>query len=769
MSHAADIPLSPEGEARRAAHRFLLDRYIGGRETTFRGEGEARILEEVTIDAEPRTLAGEVKITLPPGTARVAGMFRYLVLRGDGLDAAGELVADPYSGGGGLSESTHEPTLYRVKMPAMPTPSEAMAPFVLRFRIAEGRQVRLTSIGLNSQGRLPVLFDDVAYRDLGAAQPRLPIRLAVDLDRELVIAGTADIRRDRFCRYYALPGQPHESLERWAAERNFRPGRQILKLQPALVVGYRKNQPQLAEDPDRPGAADRSFFDAYDSSPPPTIEPFRSVDYAMCLNDYPDFQSIPTVGRGTPQVEHFGKAAELAASVIADQLADGGRTATWWEAKNESTIKAEWDYHWRREDSWTLLADFHNAVADAVHDRTPGIRVGGPSSAWMQLHVNNFDLYRRQARFMDETRGRLDFYSHHFYEDHGSLGAWERRSGGPRSYTNYLLGRLEATLDLLAAHMRETDNVRPMLITECGSLQRGRGPSDYWLRVRSFSAYLHKLMRRPDQIDLAVPFAFLTIPWNPQSGDAAFIPHPGEPPYAPLAACGRTPVADFFELWRDFDGRRHPVRIAEAAAYPFLDATAVRDGNQLQIALTNMGGRRLAVDLSSIPSSIASQRRLRFEGGAIRYDDALSIADLAAVPVDVEETTILTLTLSDVPPASMALERTSHYAAGTARPATPDSDAFRIAIANTTEVAHAELVIGIAREGGLSAPLAATLNGQTLEITSDWAIGFDHLMAPVRITIDPESLAESNTVRITPQDGLTITSVHLETDVRLAQ
>ena len=43
----------------------------------------------------------------------------------------------------------------------------------------------------------------------------------------------------------------------------------------------------------------------------------------------------------TTLVEHFDDAATLAAAYVADQINDGGRTATYWEVKNESTIKSE--------------------------------------------------------------------------------------------------------------------------------------------------------------------------------------------------------------------------------------------------------------------------------------------------------------------------------------------------------------------------------------------------------------------------------------------
>ncbi|MEM6472642.1 MAG: hypothetical protein AAF802_23985, partial [Planctomycetota bacterium] len=416
----------------------------------------------------------------------VAGMFRYFVLRGEGLQHLEGIRLDPYSSGANLPISTQQESLFRVKVATMPAPSENMQPIVLRTRCPDDKSVLIQSVALNSQAKLSATFDDIPYRNLGSEFPRERVVVHINPDIELSLEGHVGLERQKFCRYYAAPGNVDQSFETWAAERNFVPGRQIMKLQPALVVGYSKNQPKLAEDPNRPGFADTSFFERFDSGRSRNIPAFEKVPYAMCFNDYPDFMSVKQVGRGTPLVEQFDAAAELAAAYVEDQVADGGRTATWWEVKNESTIKSEWDYHYRKDvDSWQLLADFHNRVADAVHGNTPSVKVGGPTSAWMQMQAADFGLYRKQRRFMDLTKDHVDFYSHHFYEDFASLGAWERRS---TTYTNYLLGRLEATLNMFVAHMDGTNNRKPILITECGSLQLGRSASDYWLRIRSYTA-----------------------------------------------------------------------------------------------------------------------------------------------------------------------------------------------------------------------------------------------------------------------------------------
>lgn len=755
--------LSDEGEARRAAHSYLLGEFAEGKILRFRGEEPHRILDEIVLSSERREVSGDVTIDLPPGAERVASMFRYIILRGEGLDHLGGLVMHPYAPKSHLPLSTRKDEIYRAKVAAMPIPSESMQPIQIRVQCQPGTKAVITEVAFNSQAKLSTIFDDIPYRNLGAEHPREKVQVNFDPQNELSIDGHVDLEREKFFRYYAAPGNLDQHFENWAAERNFQPGRQIMKFQPALVKGYSPNQPKLTDRADKPGAADLSFFDRYNSGRSRTIPKFRDIKFAMCFDEYPDFMSVEQVGRGTPLVEHFDDAAELAAAYVEDQIKDGGRSASYWEVKNEATIKAEWDYHYRPDvDAWALMADLHNRVAKAVHERSPETMVGGPTSAWMQVQVNDFDLYRNQLKFMDLTKDHVDFYSHHFYEDYGSLGAWERRDG---KYTNYLLGRLEAILDMFRAHMHATDNVKPILITECGSLQPGRGPSDYWLRLRAYSAYMHKLSQRPEQIDLAVPFIFLSMPWNPKSGDVAFIPKDGKPNNATLADCDPTPMVHFFDLWRDFDGRRLPV----AFDREFLDITAVHNGKRLQFAITNMGGRRLSLDINplvgSLPIGSISQRRLYYRDGEIHYHDDVVLDDLSRVEVDVEESTVVTVNLTEPLEIEGSINRTTSYAPGTAiKSHEVPAEGYRINVANPDEIRRAVVNVGVFREGGLGGVLSGTINGHAIESEAKWANEFNHLFGTVSIEVPASHVREENTIKIEPRDGLTITSVNLVTD-----
>ena len=756
--------LSVEGQRRKSAHEFLFETFAKDRKCEY--SNDKQILKEIVVLAKTIEADGQLVIELPEGAQRIASMFRHLTLRGKNLDRVGGLSLEPYRAGSFMHHSIQKPDIYRVQMGSLPIPSEESPGIVLRATTSG--PVTVSEIAFSSQNKLRTKFDDIPYRNLGDEYPIEKVIVNIDTSHELSIAGHIDLEREKFFRYYARPGMHHPSAQNWAAERNFLPGRQITKMQYALVKGYSPNQPKLTESKTEKGRAELSFFDRYSSRPSinDAIEPFRKIDYAMCLDNWPDFMSIEHTGRGTPKVEYFNAAAELAAALIEDQVRDGGKTATWWEVKNESTIKSEWDYHWN-SDSWDLLADFHNRVADAIHERTPNVKVGGPSSAWMQVQINDFSLYKSQRKFMDLTRGNLDFYSHHFYEDFNTIGAWERRS---TTYSNYLMGRLEAILNMFRAHMHGTDNVRPILITECGSLQPGSGPSDYWLRLRSFSAYTHKFLQRPHEIDLSVPFAFLSVAWNPKSGNAAFVPEEGQGTNVPIDQLSPTPVTYFFDLWKDFDGRRLPV----SSTQKWLDVTALHEGNLVHVALTNMGGQRINVSLKGVAQhgdiKSINQKRLYYRDGKIQYKPSVKLRNLNAVEVDVEETTVLTITLNSSLQLDGTIRRDYYYANETAvRQIDIPKGGFQIRCpeldSGHRKRVAARLLIGVHRDGGLTKPLKVSINGETLPTNHAWAKDVRNLFAPI-VVIIPESvqLNRLNNVRVEGQPGLTVTSVHLEID-----
>ena len=756
--------LSEEGQEQKAVHDYLFDTYLEGRETVYTGVGRDRGLKELTILEETREIRHGDELVLPAGTERIAGLFRHFAFNGADLDRIAEVRVVPFSPDKSPPRSKQVKEFYRVQMPSIPLTDAPLQRMAIRFLMKDEDAIcRIDDLVFIAQKAIPPEFDSIPFRDLGSEFPRERVEIHIDTDHELSIGGTSDLQRERWFRMHETPGTVHESFEDWAAERGFLPGRGAFKFHPGLTHSWGGSE-TLKQREDKPGAGDLTLFDRYDSGIRlrKTIPSFREKPFACCFNDWPDFMSVPLVGRGTPKPEHFDDAADLAAAYVADQVNDAGYSAAWWEVKNESSVQSEWAHHWQESkgiDGWGLLADFHNRVADAVHERAPGTKVGGPSSAYMQLQVKDFDLYRNQVRFIEETRGHIDFFSHHFYENALMLGAHERRGMG---YSNYLLGRYEAILDMLRAHMHKADNVLPILITECGSLQNGRKPSDNWLRLYAWNAYLTKSMQRPDQIDLFVPFIFLHMAWNPNSGDAAFTPKIDRERHSTIEDFDRTTVSYYFDLWRDFDGRRLPV----AFDRDWLDVVAVHDGKRISLAVTNMGGRQIAVDLSGVAEQTeavgATQTRLNYHKGEVVFEPEHAV-DPVAIPVDVNETTVIRLLLDKplVPSGTLQLDR--WYATETAVKSNGEPASFEVNVNNPDSVEQARLIIGVHRTGGVTEPIAVDVNGTLIPVKTGDAHEFTEFFAPLDAEIPASLLRDSNRVVITAQEGTTITSVQFQT------
>ena len=766
LACVAELPaqtLSKEGQDQKQIHDYLFETFVAGRETKFVGNGRDRGLKEVTILTETQEIRHNSEVLLPEGAERVAGMFRHFAFHGADLDRVKEVHVFPFSPEKAPPRSQQVKDFYRVQMPSIPLSDEPPARMKIRFLMKdETATCRIDDLVFIAQRQIFPEFDTIPYRDLGSEFPRERVEVRIDTDHELSIGGSTDLHRDRWFRMHETPGVVDQSFERFALEHNFLPGRGAYKFHPALTKDWGQGE-TLQERADKPGAADLTLFDRYDTGIRlrKTIPEWRKLPFAMCFNDWPEFMSVPLKGRGTPLVEHFDDAAELAAALVADQIKDSGSTAAWWEVKNESSVQSEWAHHWQESqgiDGWGLLADFHNRVADAVHEKAPGIKVGGPSSAYMQVQVKDFKIYHNQARFIEETRGHIDFFSHHFYENALMLGAHARRGQG---YSNYLLGRYEAILDMLRAHMHKVDNVLPILITETGSLQNGRQPSDNWLRLYAWNAYLTKSMQRPDQIDMFVPFIFLHMSWNPNSGDAAFAPKTDRQRHKTIEDFDRTTISHYFDLWKDFDGNRLPVEFDR----DWLDVIAIHDGKRISLAVTNMGGRQIAVDLSGVAKRISAtkttQTRLNYHRGEVVFE-AEQAVDAAAVPVDVNETTVIRLTLDQPFDPAGKLEMDRWYAHETALKSEGKPIDFAVKLEDTGSVRSARLVLGLHRRGLTEQP-EVKINGTPIDLDFGDAPEFTEFFAPLETVVPASVLKTKNQIEVTTQAGTTITSVQLVT------
>lgn len=654
------------------------------------------VLNEIYTAADPSPVDEGMRIDLPVEFCRVYEFFSSVWIRGERMENAesvtlihrGESIPVKYTryGNGLLLKAAH-----------LNIDPEHPAAFIVKGDTRPERMQWVTP-------GVPSRFDPSPFLGFGQDRPAVRMPVTVSTRHWRSIGGVIDLDRTRYFRIYSQPNNEHYTDHLNELEAlGFQQGRQAFKFNPGLEHGYgERDWPLLGEDLERPGYADPAFFEVYDDTSYSGLP--DDLRFVMCFDNWPSFMEveIPAVQnkRGTPR--DFAAAADLAARFLINQIEGSGRTATWWEVKNESDIQYEWTYHGDpNADSWGLLIDFHNQIARAIHERVdPSIKVGGPTAAWPAFQARGFDHWRNYARFKDGTADDLDFYSYHFYFSpvYNSID--------PHGY-------LDARLDMLQSHMHTTGNVKPLVISEFGVIGRptaGTPDGRQWTKSKGFSSQWMRYLERPDEFDIVVPFMLGFVHWNPLSTGGVWAKDESGDFY-------RTANYRVMELWSEFQGRRVPASSGSPRFYQH----AVLDGDTLYVALNNETDERVLVDLRLDTDAgvvSARQKRFYFSNGDLRYEvDAAP--DLGAIPVSVAETTIVVIRFDAVPTTSGVLAARSYYGGGTAIPNRGEAIHFDIGVPGGPHrpIERAELRLGLHREGseGLGDSVEVTINGAAVE------------------------------------------------------
>ena len=112
-----------------------------------------------------------------------------------------------------------------------------------------------------------------------------------------------------------------------------------------------------------------------------------------------------------------------------------------------------------------------------------------------------------------------------------------------------------------------------------------------------------------------------------------------------------------------------------------------------------------------------------------------------------------------------ALRRDFFYAAETAvKTKDISNEGFLISVPTGKPIEKARLVIGVHRDGGMEQPLALDFNGKSASTNQKWAGEIKNLFEPVTVNIPRSMIQENNRIKIGDQEGLTITSIHMEID-----
>jgi agarase len=88
---------------------------------------------------------------------------------------------------------------------------------------------------------------------------------------------------------------------------------------------------------------------------------------------------------------------------------------------------------------------------------------------------------------------------------------------------------------------------------------------------------------------------------------------------------------------------------------------------------------------------------------------------------------------------------------------------FTVPVDRPDRVESARLLVGIHRAGGVTEPVAASVNGTSITVDTGDADEFSEFFAPLDAAVPASILQKTNQIEITAQKQATITSVQIVT------
>ncbi|WP_281888691.1 cohesin domain-containing protein [Paenibacillus sp. YYML68] len=741
---------------------------------------------------------GEVIIDIPARDARIWRLFNDVRFEGSVAQTMELYVIDPngvetkwtvFQNGGWKDGITGLYTNYTKMSFQESNPTESiMKPWLVKDQNGnlryDGYKMKIVGNGTlrsiyhwEEQG-VPLQFDTAAWTVLGGDRDILNVTADVYALTNLSMNGVHKLPEDVFKRYHVNSGPIgveqssgsvtllDEAYHKATNDWGFIPGRG------AFHYKLMTENAGLKEDAARPGYADFTETNKVYARSQEAIDKFDSLyatvgkDYVLTLDGWPrwmwaDPNSKESEHFGTPSYANFDAAADSAAKLIKsiDTRFDG-RGPKYVEVKNESTIPQEWWFFLTHPNqAWDYLSEFHNKVATAVKAENPDVLVGGPSSAFMYFEKKGFDEARAQLKFMDDTKDTLDWYSHHFYENANLI--MHDQESNPKGFLN---GRMEAVLDLLNAHMVNTNNVKPIYITEEGTYNTGGTDIDYYQNLIAFNGYMQRFMNYSDSIGMLVPYLYPIINWRPNSNQTFY--KYNETKNGLMEEM--TPLEAYVDMWKDYRGAYLPSEADNERVF----TNAVRYNDKVYVAVHNLNAQRVNLDLNVLAgnANIADVKRKHFylEKGKLTYEEE-HVADLNNVYMRVQEMSVFEITLDSNPSFTKTWERKFDYAPQELVPTSEAAPLEFTVAASTTNLAKSTLRVGFGKDGsGFTTDMAVEVNpgsgsdAQSFTKDLEFTNKSGDILTFTEFELDPAKVQSNNTIQITiPENGGHITSVQL--------
>lgn len=407
----------------------------------------------------------------------------------------------------------------------------------------------------------------------------------------------------------------------------------------------------------------------------------------------------------------------------------------------------------------TNICNYHKDLGQAIHalPELANMKVVGFGSAYPELENNGFSLWdTRFRKFIDIAGADLDVLSLHLYD-----GSGINNSGGRRSGSNS-----EAIIDMIETYsFIKFQKVIPIAITEYGRLvpnqpnwKAGNGQSNYEpvensQAVRSQIHMVMNFMEREDHLELSIPFNVNTRNPNGQYSKSSIWVKNAQ------GIAELTNRKYFYEMWKDLKGER--VRINSSNVD--IQTQAFVNDHELYVMLNNLNDEPQTLDLHLFDAQ--GLQSVAVKNLKIHLDQEPTLAkttsDTAPEKITLEygETVVLTYKFDTPVSFDNTIRSNKYYSATYLQTISADeitSFSFDDVVAG---IGLATLRLSVGRAHGKSLKPVITINGQSVDISSDVIRGYDQnsrkqFFGTLEIPFNIDLLKEgSNIVEVKFADG----------------
>jgi hypothetical protein len=594
--------------------------------------------------------------------------------------------------------------------------------------------------------------------------------LEVDLTRKRSIGGTAALDREQwfgvyhelgFGRALVTDGGQTLSIDEWINEEG--------RMWPSRATVEFEN---MAEDPLRPSYVDPAEFASLNpvfdwrAAWARTIAPkHKYVMSGAGHGRYPAYMCWdPVLTSGIKTVSNNLAHAEAIVNILAQLESRNGLMPRWFEVMNESTIQANYGWHWDA-DAWDKLSEFHAAVGDAVDASvySNSVKVAGPTDAYPYRDSSAGDFSQWvnfNRKFIQQAGDRMDAYAFHAYEtmDANSLGS-NSFDDQFNLFQIWHQGRLPAFVDLWQnEHHLIHGGTLPFVFSEYGLLENEvNDPENAYYELRSCNGILLSMLDRPDIVDKMSVFIQSHAPYDWSWKQVFFASDNAGATYY------KTSYFEYLRFWHDLEGDYLFSNIGSQhmAVHAFL----ANSGNTLYLVMKNNHNVTHTIDLQpQLPagaSVVSAQiQRLYFNGvDDVVRDPYVAVGDLSLITIDPDETVMLKVQLNAMPDL-LTWNELNAYGDRTLVPMSvgvPESFTVELPAASMEPASEGVVHIGLYSFNGFSLPLTQVeVNGTTLTNVPDiaYTAGAPRCWKQIAVPV-PAGILQSgnNTVTITPAEA----------------